>query len=227
MDFFVFPATERMVGNDLCQNIRHMLAHGADVQTKDLYGRGCLHTLISNSYFHCSTSQTEKQMLTEALSLLIRQGADIYAVDNDGFSVTEWAHFGRRGYYWEAALENSALEVEQVYLKDHNNRSKVSDDIYAPDEAHPRQRGCDKDYLTWDEELERMGAGIIGVNSPVDKEEPSDSKIRPIDEEEDDFGANDGDRDEDSYQDECDGSELHSDSDEEMGGVPVTGKGSL
>ena len=134
------------VGKDLqdsvIRKIQILHSHGVDIGSKDNRGRGCLHTLLSaflSFGIYVTTPEASAKMIIGTLSCLIRMGADIHAVDGDGLSVTEMAHNDRFGRLWEAALERSGLSILQVYLDDHHSTSLYSDDIYAPDEDHPRQ----------------------------------------------------------------------------------------
>lgn len=134
------------IRNNLSQNIILLLGYGADLGTRDLYGHSCLHISLTNesvvaSVFSRTTyfNGLDYQMMVDAISLLVKLGADIYAVDNAGYSVTEWAHSLRLGGAWESALAKAGWRVEQVYQKDHRNGRKVSDDIFAPQMNHPRQ----------------------------------------------------------------------------------------
>lgn len=85
-----------------------LLTRGADLHARDNLGRTCLHISILNAPFR------EKR---EFLSLvyLINSGADVFAVDNAGESVSDYAYsptlddkcFGLGGYrgdLWDAAL---------------------------------------------------------------------------------------------------------------------------
>ncbi|KAL8941816.1 MAG: hypothetical protein Q9216_002016 [Gyalolechia sp. 2 TL-2023] len=138
------PATSTEVGNNLSENIKLLLAHGANLETRDPDSFSCLHLLLRNysrRFFDPLSRSQRAQMLVDALSLLIRKGADVHAVDNDGFSVTELAHHLRAGGPWEDALEEAGWDVEQVYMEDHGKGWKVSDDIFSPEENSSRHRG--------------------------------------------------------------------------------------
>ena len=122
-----------------------LLSHGVDIDTRDDYGRGCLHTLLDGSLGFHPTSQMSEETITvflqgiiKFLAYLIRMGADIHAVDEAGISVTEFAHLFRWGRLWEEALRQCEIDVQKVYARDYWLGGTFSDDIYAPDVGHPR-----------------------------------------------------------------------------------------
>ena len=234
------------IGNDLSRNIDLLVAHDADINVRDVHGQGCLHTLVSNFSFDCQYYNPEAaRVMVDAASLLLRMGADIYAVDRYGFSVTEWVHYRRKGPGWEDALEAAGFDVEQVYQRDHNNVRKASDDCFAPKQLSPRRRGpfC-KGYhnLTRRESIRRSR---IGCHSMHELEDPQDEPTKWTSEEEkldDPIGDNNpspvstdcssdeeaGEEDESQSNENCaqgpDSDQmiedpLDFDSDEEMGGV--------
>ncbi|KAL8934600.1 MAG: hypothetical protein Q9211_005144 [Gyalolechia sp. 1 TL-2023] len=233
------------LGNTLSQNITLLLAHGADLGTRDLFGRSCLHTLLSNDElrdgfdYHYVSSETipQFQVIVNAISALIRMGADIYAVDNVGFSVTEWAHYIRVGEAWDSALEEAGWDVEQVYQKDHRNGRKVSDDIFAPGKDWPRQKGsfqwCSSSYndIPFAELLKRTRKSHSDFSTKA-------TQIETESEESDESSSVTEENAKEKHPDlkpelslEVDNQNniidhpLDSDSDEEMGGVPITAAG--
>ena len=72
------------------------------------------------------------------LANLIRMGANTHTVDDEGFTVTEYAHSCRGGRLWEEALRRCDLDVQAVYTRDHRLGRAFSADVYAPDSDHPR-----------------------------------------------------------------------------------------
>ena len=135
-------ANEGRCIDGIVRKIQILHSYGVDIHSKDRYGQGCLHTLLSMSIIYDVLQDEVKDnamVITGSLSHLISMGADIHAVDKAGWSVTETAHKNRLGRLWEAALERSGLDVQQVYLDDHHSTIQYSDDIYAPDKDHQRQ----------------------------------------------------------------------------------------
>lgn len=136
---------------EIFQKVKLLLSYGAEIGTRDVFNRGCLHALVCypHNIYARSLKQFKnfRQTVISILSTLIRMGADIYAVDIRGISVTELAHSYRNGRLWEEALKDCGLEVEHVYVKDYGIGTWVSDDIYAPRHDQPRQAGTfDIDY---------------------------------------------------------------------------------
>lgn len=127
---------DKQLEDDVIHKIQILHSYGVDIHSKDNYGRGCLHMLLDIPRIE---GENNVRITMIILSHLIGMGADIHAVDEAGGSVTELAHKNRLGRLWEAALERSGLDVQQVYLDDHHSTLRYSNDIYAPDKDHPRQ----------------------------------------------------------------------------------------
>lgn len=135
------------VGDMMIRKTQILLSHGVDIDTRDNLGQGCLHAILSGSFpglVNSRTSCHEGSVIAvirgiiKVLAYLIRMGADIHAVDNEGFSATEYAHSWRWGRLWEEALRECELDVQEIYIRDYRLGGKMSDDIYAPDGGHPR-----------------------------------------------------------------------------------------
>lgn len=139
--------------NDWTWRSKHTGPYIPDIPSKiaTLLRHGASPNLEASSYFHeCSGAlflvQLPIKIYEEILNcfcVLIKGGADIYAVDNGilEMSVTEALHFCRHGHLWEHALELCGLNVDEVYAIDHNRSSDLSDDLYAPREGCQRTRG--------------------------------------------------------------------------------------
>lgn len=69
---------------------------------------GCLHFVIRDSTHECP------EELTNALALLIKRGADVYAQDEDGLSVSYYACHLRLRAPWTEALNASGYDAEEV-----------------------------------------------------------------------------------------------------------------
>ena len=136
--------------DELIQKIQILHFYGVDIHSKDRYGRGCLHMLLgrpTDYLWPSSHAEAKAKKIIGIFSHLINMGANLYAVDDAGWSVTEVAHGFRLGRLWEVALERSGLDIQQVYLDDHHSTVRYSNDIYAPDKDHPRQvRQLDSAY---------------------------------------------------------------------------------
>ncbi|KAL9024191.1 MAG: hypothetical protein Q9196_006697 [Gyalolechia fulgens] len=226
---------DSMWGRNLPQNIALLLSHGVDVGTKDLLGRSCLHTLLSNRHLAYYSYQQEPsdatypfEMKVEAISLLIDMGADIYLVDDAGYSVTEWAHYLRQGEFWQTALKKAGWNVKQVYQKDHRNGRKVSDDPFAPQRDWRRQKrrfncGSGRYFDLPDMELYKR----LRFNHTRQIETESEKSDESSSDTEENAQEKDNDLKPELSLEVSNGNNtidhpLDSDSDEEMGGVPIT-----
>lgn len=230
----------------MAQKIKYLLSYSLNVGTRDSDGQGCLHTLLHLN----RRTILERGAITHAhptlfgvISLLIQTDADIYAVDDEGFSVTEFAHFNRMGHVWERALTRCGYDIQQVYNTDHNKGHEYSDDIYAPDHDQPRQvrAFCSNYYKA--EGVE----GLSGSDTPEPEKKIEWSYVNSMSEDEDaeeEEGKldDDGKENDDNEKGQEEGTshttenygqnsiEEHTEtdteqslSDDEMGGVRVTG----
>ncbi|KAL9003611.1 MAG: hypothetical protein Q9188_003532 [Gyalolechia gomerana] len=243
------PASESItgrIGNNLSQNIILLLGHGANLRTRNLHGQSCLHVLLLNLSVYARIPQISSperlcyQMMVDAMSLLIKLGTDIYAVNNAGYSVTEWAHYLRKGEAWESALEKAGWNVEQVHQKDHRNGRKVSDDIFAPERNHPRQCSVLQGpyYNIGHGEMMMRQFDIRDTDFESTDSEPTDSesmRTKTESEEVNDSSLEEEEKGQqvdnnpvpelshrDTNQDNTIEHLFNSDCDEEMGGVPIT-----
>lgn len=161
---------------------------GVPAKIATLLRHGASPNLEKSSYFHwiihrlpetiCSSWAHER--IVKCFIAFIKGGADIYAIENSWWSVTEILHYYRQGPTWEEALEACDFNVEEVYAKDHNRGALNSTDIYAPREGRPRRRGPmhtpayltreGKEIRDWRlQRYSRLACPILGRN--VDMEE--------------------------------------------------------
>ena len=222
MSFVPWPKSHGKWGNDLSENIRLLVAHGADIAVRDKKGMSCLHALLSNKWFHYDL---DRIAMIDALCLFLQLGADMHAVTLSGYSVTELANLLRNGQIWQEALEKAGYDVEGVFLEDSNYGSVISDDIYAPREGHSRRRGSYSDEY-FDLDMRELGRRFYGVDhmESMFEDELDESDDEPNGEEEE---GQDSIMDLKEHKQApihgfIDESPLDSDSDEDMGGVPVT-----
>ena len=236
----------KQVEDDVIRKIQILHSHGVDIGSKDDCDRGCLHTLLDRFLsLRCNEVHFEDraQMIISTISYLIEIDAYIYAVDEDGWSVTETAHHSRLGRLWEVALEHCGLDIQQVYLNDHNSALRYSDDIYAPDKNHPRQvRLLDPAYYDW--ETMDLKVQKFLLYERLDRSENAQGRVFDLDNmgssEDDDSKASDWSEEviiEDYNEESClsfeqrsqiagedqpDASAEEESSDEDTGGVPIT-----
>ena len=242
--------TSHLSDHHFSRKIRHLVSHGADIGARDKLGISCLHALFSTHSLDLTA-----EFLMDLLCLLVQLGADIHAVAHSGYSVTEWAHFLRKGRTWEEALGKAGYDVERVYFKDFNRGWSIADDGFAPAGNRPRRRGSfSKEYynLTWVEVEERRRFAHPGESKDqilsaqlretierfklpgfTNEYKLDESESETVNEEEED--EQDVIEEQELYNnvvlEEHSQGPLHgfvdesppeSDSDEEMGGVPVT-----
>jgi hypothetical protein len=97
-------------GYELNSSIFEMfLAKRPDLSARDYDGNTCLHNLLQSANYTIS--------YFEILVSLIRAGADVFAVNFDGLSVSDIAYFGSCSenamYMWEAALTVCDYDISQ------------------------------------------------------------------------------------------------------------------
>jgi hypothetical protein len=86
------------------------LAKGPDLSARDYYGNTCLHKLLQSA--NCTINNFK------ILVSLIRAGADVFAVNFDGKSVSGTTYFSDNRYWkmkymWEAALTVCGYDIAQ------------------------------------------------------------------------------------------------------------------
>lgn len=247
---FVYRRTA--MGKKFCDNVIRKIqilhSYGVEIGSKDNEGRGCLHTLLDRYWYQFGKRDIGKlevnaRTVIGILSYLIGTGADIYAVDKYGWSVTELAHFNRLGRLWEIALGYCGLDIQQVYLDDHHSTLAYSNDIYAPDKDQPRQvRPLDSAY--YDFENMDLGVKVVLLYDHIDISGNAQARVFDLaGTESSDYDSKASEWSEESIIEDYDDEESHlsseqcsqisgedqtntssedGDSDEEMGGVPVT-----
>lgn len=114
------------------QCIKHLLDQRADVAAKDNYGNTCLHNVIisgragrviSREYPTVPVSDAYSTEMKNSLVLLIQAGADIYAENNYGNSMSDIAYTTKfmdtprsAGWVWEEAL--SACGYDATWFRE-------------------------------------------------------------------------------------------------------------
>lgn len=87
--------------------IKLLFQHGASVHDRDAFGNTCLHHWLGNSVRGLVINNASN--LRNGLIYLIEQGADVFAKNASGESVSHYAH--RRLWKWDsAAFENKFRE---------------------------------------------------------------------------------------------------------------------
>ncbi|MCJ1397822.1 hypothetical protein MMC11_001018 [Xylographa trunciseda] len=121
-----------------------LLDHGADVNARDIYGRGCVHMVFDTSpRFHNFQSEKLKSPW-KALVLLIDRGYDIYHTDSNGRSVCEGAIKSDLGWFWLTALRASKFHYKPstILAEDHAryHQRKAADINHSTNTSHDGQR---------------------------------------------------------------------------------------
>jgi len=100
--------------------ITMLLNHGANVAARNFSGQGCLHTILLNN---AAYKAFDVRNLAESLPILLDRGADIYAINESGASVTAYAmEFGHANTWFESlATSTHGYDVREVLVQDHYN----------------------------------------------------------------------------------------------------------
>ena len=96
---------DRNVEDITVRKTQILLSYGVEINTRDDHGQGCLHILLTGSFDALQGSLTYRKRSTivvfqgfiKVLAYLIRMGADIHAVDNEGFFCYRIRSFSSRG----------------------------------------------------------------------------------------------------------------------------------
>ena len=95
-----------------------LLARGADVNARDTLGNTCLHAVMDYDPLPDCVGKSRlerKDDLRDILMLMITAGADVYAINDNGETVSAIAHL--RGHFkmWSEVLEACGYDVYKVY----------------------------------------------------------------------------------------------------------------
>jgi Ankyrin repeat len=112
-----------------------LLNRGANIQDQDDFGRSCLHLCVERAHFN---SLVELQ----SLKFLISKGADPFAVDDDGMSVSDYAYRDSlrdkrfslgsyRGDLWDAALAQSGFDMLETRQSQPRRPNYTTPNVYG------------------------------------------------------------------------------------------------
>jgi hypothetical protein len=97
------------------ENLRRLLDLGSDIHVRDHRGKTCLLAFISKTGLFEDVAVTH-----DALTFLIEKGADVYASDYDGITVSEVAYSKEAsnmgsfsGDLWDAALQSCGYDIAE------------------------------------------------------------------------------------------------------------------
>jgi hypothetical protein len=211
---------------DVPDTIALLLTRGADVRQRDADGNNCLHVLVrwNRDWLldrdHDTMFYETYDELRDILTLMITAGADVYAINEEGTTVSEVAHAEGHCQVWAEVLETCGYDAEEVfqgYAADHGWSSGIDTPGKKPLAGCPLKLSFEA-YLER-REAERKAAGRI--TEIVDDETAEDDWVREFkeeqrrreaahsaEEEEDDDDDDDDDNDEnddnesDAYQEE-------------------------
>jgi hypothetical protein len=190
------------------------LAKGPDLSARDYDGETCLHKLLQSS--NCMISDFE------ILVSLIRAGADVFALNFKGKSVSNIAYFRylRKNvtHMWEAALTVCGYDIARVNggvlagVKS-NERQTIADYKRLQDMVIAAvTNGLGEDYCpTWSNWIKAafLTSGDVGEERDDDEEDDDEED----DDEEDDDEENDGEEDGDEKGDDEKGDDEFEDED--------------
>jgi len=89
--------------------ISFLLSRGASVTSRDGFGRTCLH-LLPDGYKCVTCPASVPGIPAEAFKRFIKAGADVFAKENHGHSVSEFAYRLGYGKLWEEVLVDCGLD---------------------------------------------------------------------------------------------------------------------
>jgi len=95
----------------------YLLNSGVDIDEEDDSGRTCLYFLLRDS-FSFKGSVSAAPILRDAISILIAAGANVFAVDNDGFSVCNEAWDSGFEELWFGVLAEFGYNIADVIQRD-------------------------------------------------------------------------------------------------------------
>ncbi|KAI0412920.1 ankyrin repeat-containing domain protein [Xylaria grammica] len=126
----LFNACTAFNYGDIAERIRKFLDAGANVNLRNGKGQSCLHVCLQHARLHVRDSRYLIRSQFRAIKLLIERGADVYAVDLSGKSVSELAYVGMNGYHlgdgfvgdlWDAVLHDCGYDIA-IFRKNHQRK---------------------------------------------------------------------------------------------------------
>jgi hypothetical protein len=152
------------------ETISFLLDRGASVDQRDDAGQTCMHVIFQTTwtawYDAISTSKYVMNV-RDALIFLIQRGADVYATDNNGRSVSDTAYVSNAfdgssaGDIWDCALMHCGFDINQ-FRKGHPRQARYSSlpyHVYSRRAFEAlwagRENDCpyyDDEFLPWGED---------------------------------------------------------------------------
>ncbi|TGJ81434.1 hypothetical protein E0Z10_g7345 [Xylaria hypoxylon] len=173
---------QRLFNNkDIAERICQVLDAGVNVHLHDYRGQSCLHTCLQTAKLQFRRSHNLIRSQFHAIKLLIERGANVYAVNLDGESVSELAYIEMSGYsfcgglvgdLWDAALQSCGYDIAK-FRKYHKRKGYYTN--HYPREAFEvlwegREDQCPYwDDATWPpDEPEGLGGSLAIANMGED-----------------------------------------------------------
>lgn len=126
--------TSCLFPGDLVSTIRkrdlllYLLKSGADTTAKDQLGRACLHKALNDDI-----SIMWLPMLKEVVSILVAAGADVSAVDHDGWSISDEVWRYNLEEFWIGVLEELGYDPADV-MQFNDNKLKPCHQLWNKDD---------------------------------------------------------------------------------------------
>ncbi|KAF2963833.1 hypothetical protein GQX73_g9743 [Xylaria multiplex] len=118
---------------DIAERVRKVLDAGADVHLRNNNGQSCLHICLQNARTYSKGSHDLIRRQFHAIKLLIESGADVYAVDKFGKSVSESVYAdtisGFAGDLWDSVLQSCGYDIAE--FRTNYKRSASYDENYS------------------------------------------------------------------------------------------------
>ncbi|KAI0540429.1 ankyrin repeat-containing domain protein [Xylaria digitata] len=119
--------------DDIAERVRRFLDAGANVHLRNNSGQSCLHICLQNARTHLKASHDLIRSQFHAIKLLIERGADVYAVDKFGKSVSGSVYAdmisGFAGGLWDSVLQSCGYGIAE--FRKNYKRSASYDENYS------------------------------------------------------------------------------------------------
>ena len=166
-----------------------LLRRGANPNTRNACGNTCLHVLLSYDHQECLrtgclSSEEREICLKDVLMLMITAGADAYAVNDDGDSVTDIAFNFDHQDVWYESLIDCGYNPDEVYQGNEAEAgwSSSMDPHYAQPSETQKPRLAFAEYLRirrancWCNEAEDGEAYYASSDAPDDAESSAEQE---------------------------------------------------
>lgn len=165
---------------EIPDKVAFVLAREADVNLRDSSGNNCLHRVLNyTSKAREKSNDPEYQAeLRDILTLMITAGADVYAVNDDGKTVSDIAHGEFAPFQiWADVLETCGYDVDEVSQGDGADYgwSSALDSSFSRYPARPTSKLSFAEYLEQREEQRKASARVEEI---IDEENVEEEWVR-------------------------------------------------